>query len=191
MFSGIVAEKGIIQKISKKKSIVTLEVFAPKIAKKLKIAESVALNGVCTTVVKKTGRTFTIELMPETLKRSNLGDLRLGDRVNLEDSLRLREKISGHFVLGHVDTIVKVKKIVNFGGSKRIYFTLPSKYARYIKEKGAVALNGVSLTVSARGSNYFTADFIPFTLQKTTFGGIVKGAKINLEVDVLARYVLD
>ena len=153
------------------------------------IGESVAVNGACLTVVEAGGDAYTMDISKETLARTNLGLLKPGDVVNLEGSLRVGDPLDGHLVLGHVDTTV------NFMGSKgegnffTLQFSLPPLYARYVAEKGSVALNGVSLTVSSVAEGTFYVVVIPHTYKNTNLSCLKPGDRVNLEVDVVARYV--
>ena len=153
------------------------------------IGESVAVNGACLTVVEVEGNAYTMDISKETLTRTNLGLLKPGDVVNLEGSLRVGDPLDGHLVLGHVDTTV------NFMGSKgegnffTLQFSLPPLYARYVAEKGSVALNGVSLTVSSVAEGTFYVVVIPHTYKNTNLSCLKPGDRVNLEVDVVARYV--
>ncbi|MBU1166813.1 riboflavin synthase [Patescibacteria group bacterium] len=191
MFSGIIQEMGQVKQVKERRQVKTFTVQVKKVLKGLQKGDSVSVNGACMTVIRQNKASFVFEVMPETLGVTNFSALKIGSLVNLEDSLRIGDKLSGHFVSGHVDSVVKVKKVSEKGDSKRIYFSLPKKCAKYVKRKGSVALNGVSLTVSEKKGAQFSVDLIPFTLKETNFKKIAKGDMVNLEVDVLARYVLD
>jgi riboflavin synthase len=155
----------------------------------LAAGESVAVQGVCLTVVAPTVDAFSADLSPETLSRTTLGLLRPGSKVNLERSLRLDGRVGGHFVLGHVDATVPVVTVRPGDGFQTVRFGLPGSVANEVVEKGSVAVDGVSLTVAAVGEGWFEVALIPTTLSATTLGTLRPGEKGNLETDVLAKYV--
>jgi riboflavin synthase len=160
----------------------------------VEIGASIACSGVCLTVVDKgkdpeRGNWFAVDASAETLSCSNLGDWQGGTRINLETSLRVGDELGGHIVSGHVDGLAEIVGMQPEGDSMRFEFSTPTGLARYIASKGSVALNGVSLTVNEVGDNGFGVNIIPHTQKMTTFGTAAVGDKINLEIDVLARYV--
>ncbi len=150
---------------------------------------SVAVNGACLTVVEVEGDNCTMDISKETLSRTNLGVLRPGDVVNLEGSLRMGDPLDGHLVLGHVDTTVTFMGSKGEGDFFNFQFSLPPSYAPYVAEKGSVALNGISLTVSAVSGEAFSVVIVPHTYENTNLSSLKPGDKVNLEVDVVARYV--
>jgi riboflavin synthase len=153
------------------------------------LGESIAVNGACMTVAARRGSTFTVVVSAESLRRTTLGSLRSGNAVNLERSLRLSDRLSGHFVFGHVDGIGTLSSIESEGGSALYRFTLPAGFARFLVEKGSIAVDGVSLTVFDCGRRSFTVSVIPHTASATTLGRMRPGQRVNLETDMLARYV--
>jgi riboflavin synthase len=155
----------------------------------LVLGESIAVNGACMTVAARRGSTFTMVVSAESLRRSTLGSLRPGDPVNLERSLRVSDRLSGHFVFGHVDGIGTLESIHPEGGSALYRFSLPPGFARFLVEKGSIAVDGVSLTVFDCGRRSFTVSLIPHTAKATTLGQMRPGRHVNLETDMLARYV--
>ena len=155
----------------------------------LTVGESLAVNGACMTVTTHRGATFRVVVSAESLRRTTLGTLRAGSRVNLERSLRVSDRLSGHFVFGHVDGIGKLAAIVPEGGSALYRFTLPASLARFLVEKGSIAVDGVSLTVFACSRRSFSVTVIPHTATATTLGTLRPGRPVNLETDMLARYV--
>ena len=193
MFTGIITDKGEIRSITVNNDIVTFEVQTSYDIATIELGESISNNGVCLTVVHINADTSSIsfDIIPETLDKTNLGEKEVGDFLNLERSLRVGDMLSGHFVQGHIDTTVSIATIEARGASKRVTFKLPSEYAEYIKMKGSVALNGVSLTVSSVDATTFSVDLIPVTLTETTFGDLIVGDTVNFEIDMLARYVRD
>ncbi len=150
--------------------------------------ESIAINGVCLTATKSK-KAATFDLMPETLKRTNLGALKKGDKVNIDRSLKLSDRNSGHFVMGHVDGIGKMTKRENFGDFSNVWIKCSKNLMKYVAEKGSIAVDGVSLTVVDVGKDWFSVSLIPHTLAITTLGMKGKGDAVNIEIDMLARYV--
>jgi riboflavin synthase len=155
----------------------------------LTVGESVAVQGVCLTVVAPDGEGFSADLSPETLSRTTLGTLRPGAKVNLERSLRLGGRIGGHIVLGHVDATTTVVAVLPGDAFQTVRFALPVVVAGEVAPKGSVAVDGVSLTVAALGEGWFDVALIPTTISATTLGKLHPGDKVNLETDVLAKYV--
>ncbi len=155
----------------------------------LVVGESIAVNGACMTVASRRRSSFTVVVSAESLRRTTLGTLRAGDTVNLERSLRLSDRLSGHFVFGHVDGIGTVQAIHPEGGSALYRFSVPAALARFLVEKGSIAVDGVSLTVFDCGRRSFAVAVIPHTASATTLGRMRPGQRVNLETDMLARYV--
>jgi riboflavin synthase len=160
-------------------------------ATKTALGASVAVNGVCLTVVETEGPVFYADVVPETRKRTNLGRLELGDAVNLELPLTLDGLLDGHLVQGHVDATAEVREVRTIELGKEILIELPQHLARYVAEKGSIAVDGVSLTIVEVDdeAGAFTIAYIPHTLRQTVAGGYSRGTEVNLEVDVVARYV--
>ncbi|HEV2217142.1 MAG TPA: riboflavin synthase [Candidatus Dormibacteraeota bacterium] len=161
------------------------------IARHLKVGGSVAVNGCCLTVVKKRGPVFYADVVPESLRRTNLGALKVGTEVNLELPVSASSLLDGHLVQGHVDTTAVVKSVATAASGKEVTFELPSSIARFVALKGSIAVDGVSLTVAAvdKPPGTFKVAFIPHTLAVTTAGGYRAGSVVNLEADIVARYV--
>ena len=151
--------------------------------------DSIAVNGVCLTVVGRSGRRFMADVIQETLDRTTLGSMRPGSRVNLERALALGDRLGGHLVQGHVDGVGKVREQTRRGDDWRLKIDLPEGIRRYVAWKGSIAVDGVSLTVSAAGPDWFEVALIPETLAKTGLGRLHRGDAVNLEVDLLARYL--
>jgi riboflavin synthase len=188
MFTGIIKEIGTvldIKKIGKNR----LFKVASKLQNKLQIGSSIAINGVCTTIINKTPKYFEFEIMPETLDKTNLGSLKANSKANLESSLRLGDDISGHFVLGHVDTTAKLKKLKKYKDYSVFEIETPKQLKKFIALKGSITINGVSLTVSEIKEKTFEISLIPFTLKHTILGTIKENDELNIEVDVFARYI--
>jgi riboflavin synthase len=159
------------------------------IARHLKVGGSVAVNGCCLTVVKKKGPVFYADVVLETLKRTNLGALGPGSEVNLELPLKAGDAVDGHLVQGHVDATAGIKAIERASRGREVTIELPASIARYVAEKGSIAVDGVSLTVAGIERNAFKVALIPHTLEVTIAGSYRKGTRVNLEADVIARYV--
>lgn len=155
----------------------------------VQLGDSIAVNGVCLTVVEMTSSSFTADVSNETLTVSAFAGLTQGSRVNLEKALRLSDRLGGHLVSGHVDGVGQVKSITADGRSWRYVFALPESLSRYVSAKGSITINGVSLTVNGVTKDQFDVNLVPHTLQETTLGDLVVGSKVNLEVDVIARYL--
>jgi riboflavin synthase len=189
MFTGIVAEVGEVRAVSDSSGGRVLSIDAPRIAAGLRVGESVAVNGVCLTAVAVDTSRFEVEVVPESLKRSNLGTVRQGSAVDLERPLAAGGRFDGHVVQGHVDAVATIRSIDREGDSIRMWLDLGSVHLRYVVEKGSVALDGVSLTVSAVDAGGFEVVLIPHTLDRTVFGTRAVGEEVNVEVDILAKYV--
>ena len=184
MFTGIVAEKGTVLEASREsltiESWLALEGAA--------VGDSIAVNGACLTITTMSEGRFSVDVTPETLRRSNLGDLRVGSPVNLEPSLAYGGKVGGHLVQGHVDAVGVVAGVTPEGNSRLMTFDAPREIMRYVVEKGFVAVDGISLTVAALSDAQFTVAVIPYTDQHTTLGERGPGDRVNLEADILAKY---
>ena len=151
--------------------------------------ESIAVNGVCLTAYNIRGRHFTADVSPETLSRTKLGQIGSGDSVNLERALRLSDRLGGHMVSGHVDCLAKVSGKKAVGDYTIFDFSLPIEHGRYIIEKGSITIDGVSLTVNSCGKGAFSVSIIPHTLKTTTLEALKVGSKVNIEVDIIGKYV--
>ena len=189
MFTGIIEQVGTISAVEPLGDSVRLTIDAPAILDGVALGDSIAVNGVCLTVAEHTATTFTADCMQETLDRSNLGELLVGSPVNLERAALVNARLDGHIVQGHVDATTTLTSRNSSEHWDVLRFALPPTLARYIVEKGSIAINGTSLTVSALGDDYFEVSLIPITLRDTIFGGLAVGGTVNLEVDVLAKYV--
>jgi riboflavin synthase len=187
MFTGIVFGTGRVVSVGLRRGGLRLTVAPPAGFGRLAAGESVAVAGVCLTAVAGDGR-LSADLSRETLRRTRLGRLAAGDRVNLERALRWGDRLSGHFVMGHVDGIARVLSIAREGNSWTYRFSLPRSLARFVAVKGSIAVDGVSLTVSSRRASSFEAAVIPETRRRTTLGAVEPGAFVHLEADIFARY---
>lgn len=189
MFTGIVTHLGKVGMARNRGGLLELEIAAPDIAKELHTGDSVAVNGVCLTAVRTSRRRFSAQVMGETLARSTLEALRKGSTVNLELPARLSDRLGGHLVQGHVDGVARVVRMEDADGARRIWFQAPDDVLRYLVQKGSVALDGVSLTIVEVGRTSFQVALIPHTLKETTLAGLKVGATVNVEVDVVSKYV--
>jgi len=188
MFSGIVETTSWITEVRETRGQRSVSILKPR-GWKLRQGESVAIEGVCSTVQKVNGRVFSVTYMPETLGRTILGGLRRSDRVNLERSLTLSSLIGGHLIQGHVDTTARIRSIRSEGEAKLYEFVIPRRFSRYIVEKGSIAIDGVSLTVVRSRPGFFTVSLLAYTLSHTTLGGKKPGDLVNIEADIVAKYV--
>jgi riboflavin synthase, alpha subunit len=189
VFTGIIEQVGTISAVEPLGDSVRLTIDAPAILDGVALGDSIAVNGVCLTVAEHTATTFTADCMQETLDRSNLGELGVGSPVNLERAALVNARLDGHIVQGHVDATTTLTSRNSSEHWDVLRFALPPNLARYVVEKGSIAINGTSLTVSALGDDYFEVSLIPITLRDTVFGELAVGGTVNLEVDVLAKYV--
>jgi len=189
MFTGIVEELGTIAGVDRGTDSARLTVRGPLVTSDATHGASIAVNGVCLTVVEHADGEFTVDVMAETLSRSSLGSLRAGDRVNLERAMAAGGRFGGHVVQGHVDGTAQVLERVPGDRWEIVRLSLPAGLARYVVEKGSITVDGVSLTVASVVDTSFTVSLIPTTLDLTTLGHTGIGDLVNLEVDVLAKYV--
>jgi len=191
MFTGIVSDVGQVRHIEKRGD--THVVIATKYdVDAVDIGASIACSGICLTVVDKgnaADRWFVATASGETLSKTTLGDWKVGDPVNLERAMRVGDELGGHIVTGHVDGVAEVKSVLPEGESLRVIFEAPAAVARFIAPKGSVALDGISLTVNSVEGTRFGVNIIPHTASVTTFGRLKPGVRVNLEVDLMARYV--
>jgi riboflavin synthase len=188
MFTGIITDIGRVRSI-KPRGDTRFEVETAYDTTTIEIGASIACSGACLTVVDKGDGWFAVDVSAETLAKTNLGDWREGTPINLERSLRLGDEVGGHIVLGHVDGVGTVASIEPEGDSLRYRFQVPQELSLFVAKKGSITINGVSLTVNEVDGSSFGVNIIPHTQQMTTFGKMAPGDRINLEVDVLARYV--
>jgi len=189
MFTGIVEELGTIKTVTKGANSAVLKVAAATVLSDAKQGDSICVNGVCLTVVGLTSAGFSADVMAETLLRSNLGELRPGDRVNLERALRSSDRLGGHMVSGHIDGVGNIRSIQRQDIANVFTVAAPENVMRYIIEKGSIAIDGISLTVVDYSEDSFRVSIIPHTAVSTTLGFKKEGAKVNLESDLIAKYV--
>jgi riboflavin synthase len=189
MFTGIVEELGAVVQVEHRTSSARLTIAGPLVTSDAAVGDSIAVNGVCLTVTAVTDGAFTADVMQETLSRSSLGGLEPGSPVNLERPLSLASRLGGHLVQGHVDGTARLVSRAPGDSWEVVRIDLPAALARYVVEKGSITVDGVSLTVSRLGDGWFEVSLIPTTLELTTLGAKQPGDRVNLEVDVVAKYV--
>jgi riboflavin synthase len=189
MFTGLVVTRGKVARGRLRNDSLDLEVVAPTVARSLRRGDSVAVNGVCLTATDISRKRFSTQAMAETLACSNLGSLSKGDSVNLELPARLSDRLGGHLVQGHVDGTARVVRIENSDEARRVWFEADAGILGYLVSKGSVSLDGVSLTIVEVGRTTFQVALIPHTLAVTTLGSVQVGTRVNVEVDILAKYV--
>lgn len=189
MFTGIVRERGRVAELNGGNEGIRLRIEAPETAAQVVVGDSVAISGCCLTVVAVEDGTLSFDAVPETLDRTSLGGLAPGGEVNLESAVRAGEPLGGHVMQGHVDAVGTVRSVEAEGEGRRIWFDAPDSVLRYVVEKGSIAVDGVSLTVAALDGGGFAVALIPHTLAETTLGDFEPGRPVNLEADVLAKYV--
>jgi riboflavin synthase len=190
MFTGIVEDIGTVADVIRRTKESTITIRVGKIDPHgIVTGESISVSGACLTVTSVAGDTFTVDASRETLSRTSLGKLRAGHTVNIERSLRTGDRMGGHIVSGHVDGVGNVKSKKKRGSSVEFTFSAPADVMKYIVEKGSVAVNGVSLTVNSVAGDEFTVNIVPFTLAETTFGSLRAGSPVNIECDIIGKYV--
>ena len=189
MFTGLVAELGAVQKLARQGNSYHLTISARKVLENLKIGASVAVNGACLTVVRMDNDGFTADVMPETVRLTNIGSLNAGDKVNLARTLRLCDGLDGHIVSGHVEGLGVISSRKPEGIAMVVTITTPAALLKYIIKKGSIAIDGISLTVTEVTDTTFSVSLIPHTAKETTLGFKGVGATVNLETDIIGKYV--
>lgn len=189
MFTGLVEETGKLESKVETGKGFQLTFSAEKILDDLEIGSSISVNGCCLTVINRDGNRFSVDTIEETLKKTNLGALDLQDRVNLERPLKADARLGGHFVLGHVDTTGTVIEINELSNSHFMKINFPYNFKKYLIYVGSISIDGVSMTIAELGDNWFGVGIIPFTWKETVFSDKTTGDKVNLEFDVLGKYV--
>ena len=188
MFTGLVECVGAVVAVTPHEGGLRFRIAAPPWAAPAAIGDSVAVNGCCLTVVELDTEGFAFDVVPESVRRTMLGDLAPGAPVNLERSMRLDQRLGGHLVQGHIDGVGRVVEVRPEGDGRRIAFEVPDHIARFVAEKGSVAIDGISLTVAACAGKRCEVAFIPHTLEVTVAGRYVPGTRVNVEADLMARY---
>lgn len=189
MFTGIVEYQANVIAMRREEQVAHLTIAANTQMADLAVGQSIAVNGVCLTVIQRDGTLFTTDLSPETLQRTTLGDLKPHERVNLERPLKVGDRFGGHFVTGHVDAVGRIIRLESAGHSAQMWISFPPSLAIYIASKGSIAVDGVSLTLVEISRETFSICLIPHTLAMTTLGWKGPGSLVNLEVDLLSRYL--
>lgn len=194
MFTGLVEGMGIVRRIESRSGAgggldKRIEIEPIVKFEGVVLGESIAIDGVCLTVVEWNGATFVADVSAETLSRSTLSERKPGDRVNLERALRVGDRLGGHMVMGHVDCVGVFKSKREEGRSIRLFFEIPERFSRYVVEKGSIAINGVSLTVNGCEGNRFDVNIIPHTAMVTNIGLLKPGDRVNIETDIIGKYV--
>ena len=189
MFTGIIEEVGKIRKLYRNNDIVDLEIDCKKIIHDLKTGESVSVSGICLTVTKIMENSFTVQIVPETINRTNAKYWVENTLVNLERSLQLSDRINGHIVQGHVDETFKVKEVNIIKDSWVLSFILNKKFQKFIIYKGSISINGVSLTISSVKKDFFSVSLIPETLKRTNLVNLKSNDLVNVEIDIFAKYI--
>jgi len=193
MFTGIIEGIGMVEKINqntKNRSAYQLTIDLGVHAKGLKVGQSVALNGVCLSVIKISKNKCDFEMIDETIKKTDLGNLKKGSIVNIERSLKVGARMEGHFVLGHVDGVGAITKIKKKPKEVKVWFEVPKKLAKFVVKKGSIAIDGISLTVVDVTKNMASVCLIPHTVKVTNFQSKKVGDKVNIETDILGKYIL-
>jgi riboflavin synthase len=188
MFTGIIREVGRIQAVTNSGGI-RLTIEAPQSTADLNVNDSISVNGVCQTVVECSGHAFSVHAVEETLRKTTLGELKAGDPVNLELPLRLSDRLGGHLVQGHVDGIGVVHSVLPEHSSHLISIELNKEFMRYVIPVGSIAIDGVSLTVARVSENRVTVAIIPHTMENTSFGRLKSGSRVNVELDLVGKYL--
>jgi len=189
MFTGIVTSLGVVKRARERVGVLDLEIEAARLARDVEVGDSVAVNGVCLTATRTTRKTFTAQAMDQTLAGTTIGSLSKGSTVNLEPAAKFSDRIGGHMVQGHVDHVASVLRIEEQEGTRRMWLAPPESVLRYLVPRGSVAIDGVSLTVVEVGRTSFQVALIPHTLEVTTLKNLSVGSVVNVEVDIIAKYV--
>ncbi|GMT45582.1 MAG: riboflavin synthase subunit alpha [bacterium] len=189
MFTGLIEETGEVRAIRKGEVSFQITIAASKIMEELRLGDSVCTSGACLTVVNLTKDSFTVDIMAETVKHTNFKDMKTGNRVNLERAMRLSDRVAGHLVAGHVDGVGEITRIQKDGIATLMTIKTPKNLAAQMVDKGSVAVDGISLTITKTGSDNFQVSIIPHTARETTLLTKKTGEKVNIETDMIGKYV--
>ena len=190
MFTGIIERTGIVRKIETKKNLLVFGIDLGSLTKKVRVGDSVSVSGACLTITAKKGRVASFDLMKETIERTALRSLSVGGRVNLELSLQVGSRLGGHFVTGHVDEVAVIKHIAREKNWVALRLSVSKENRRYFVPKGSATIDGISLTIGKVGKDYFEVYLIPYTLKITNLKFKKPGDPVNIETDILAKYIL-
>lgn len=189
MFTGLIEDVGRITSFTRRGEAALLSVESAIPMAEITLGDSVAVNGACLTVTAAEGQMLTFDVSPESIARATIGRLHSGSRVNLERALKLGERLGGHIVSGHIDCCGRLTRIENRSGNHQLYFSLPAEHARYIVAKGSITIDGISLTVNTVSKDRFSVNIIPHTFVNTTLEQIRVGDEVNIETDIIGKYV--
>ena len=189
MFTGIIEELGTVGQLDRRPDSIKLTIQARKVLEGTQLGDSIAVNGVCLTVTSMTDSSFTADVMHETMRRSSLSDIKSGSKVNLERAMQVGGRLGGHIVSGHIDGVGHIARIAADGIARVITISIPKDMEPFIVEKGSIAIDGISLTVVSVGNSQFSVSIIPHTMANTTLIDKHPGAVVNLETDVIGKYV--
>lgn len=189
MFTGIIEELGTVGQMDRRPDSIKLTIQARKVLEGTQLGDSIAINGVCLTVTSMTDSSFTADVMHETMRRSSLSDIKSGSKVNLERAMQVGGRLGGHIVSGHIDGVGHIARIAADGIARVITISIPKDMEPFIVEKGSIAIDGISLTVVSVGNSQFSVSIIPHTMANTTLIDKHPGAVVNLETDVIGKYV--
>jgi len=194
MFTGLIEEVGILQSNSSTNAGKQLRIETKTLHHSMVVGDSVSINGACQTVVSITNNSFSVDTIPETLKKTTLGNLKVGSKVNLELALSVKDnllnsRIGGHFVQGHIDAIGSIKEIIKHSSASEFFISYPTEYRKYLAYTGSITIDGVSLTIAQITKNTFKVALIPHTISKTLFKDYIVGANVNIEFDIIGKYV--
>ena len=189
MFTGIIEDRGKILKVDRRGEMSQLTLEVPFDLTEVQLGDIININGVCLTVTEKKGRRISVDLSPETLQRTTFAKVREGDKVNLERALRLSDRLGGHIVTGHIDGIGNILQRTTVGNSLHLRIRIPQPIARYVVQKGSIAIDGISLTVNAFEGDWIQLTLIPYTLEKTTLMDKKIGDEVNVETDIFGKYI--
>ena len=189
MFSGIIQATGKVKKRVRKADVINFEIECSQLIKELKIGDSIAVNGVCLTIENINGNVFSVSITKQTEKETNLGIVKTGDIVNLETSLKIGDKISGHFLTGHIDFKTKIVSFSKSSQTGKIVLSIPENYSKYFVKRGSIGVDGISLTIAEIKGNRVEIYIIPFTIENTNLKYRKTGDIVNIEIDIMAKYI--
>ncbi len=189
MFSGIIQATGKIKKRTRKADVINFEIECSKLTEGIKIGESIAVNGVCLTIENIIGNIFSVSITKHTERETNLGNIKPGDIVNLETPLKIGDKISGHFLTGHIDFKTKIVSFSKSSQTGKIVLNIPENYSKYFVKKGSIGVDGISLTIADIKGNRVEIYIIPFTIENTNLKYRKTGDIVNIEIDIIAKYI--